>query len=1017
MPFAGLAMLVLLAAAFRPERARAQAPPVVASVEVSPAEASLAPGDPFLVVRARLRQADGSPMPDGSTARVNWTIRTVEGKGPATERLLLQWLFPATTETVGMTVDGIIGRCTPARGEGETCILLRAPADAPTGFTVEVGAGVVTADGIARGSMRVRSIDPRRLPTLTPTPTIVVLTSTPVESPTPEPTPTRFGAPPPTLERRALATATPGTSNRVPTATVIPAVATVQRLLDVQNAAATEAAWVPSPTITPTETVTPTETITPTVTPTETETVTPTTTPTVTRTVTPTEPPATVTRTPAPVPTVAVPATPTPATLIGRVRALTAGQALEWLIVGVTGSFMLVLLVGFAGIVWDGVVASEEARLRRAESRRDTLRARQRALEAAMQAAWRYCSECGEKFGLLMPEEAVSESDLVMQNARLPAPKDVLTWIKQAFGATGSRPNRQVQLLVVSAVYASVGLIMIDSIGPIHDEWGWLLEGLEAFFLFLFTLEYALTVFAARNRWGYVRSAWGILDVLALLPGILAVLNLEVLRVLRLLRLLRMLRVLKLVKQARSGKDADRPNFLVDLQTFLVAVFCAVMIGSTLTYYAEEGADGTSIPNIASGVWWSINVLAGVNTFGTVTLVGKAFAAVVMFISLVLVAGLLFMTEQAGASDAEQEQSLSLTGMALQMRHLLVYFGVTRAGGSGFALPPPPPPPPGARPGAPPPPPPPPPPLPPRFDELRRCPDCTVTRGEMPRWFIAPVVSWLARRSADRGPGAMPLPPTALPDPPPGLWGGIVRAFGRPATTEYVTTQLLLLVVVYVSVAVFLLDSVPEFAEEFGNVLQLLEGITSGIFIAEFVFTLLAAPDRKAYLRSPWGVIDAITLLPAVIGVFDTLLVIPGMLGLVNLSEMRLLRTVRILRVLRVLRALKALRTLRDVSPLDDVRSAVQTYLVITFAATTIIGAVVFEAEMLSGKDTFGNALEGVWWALNKLGGVEAGTPISVAGQAVSSVTVFLGIALWGYLVYVVRLAMYGRREAQAAMV
>ena len=239
-----------------------------------------------------------------------------------------------------------------------------------------------------------------------------------------------------------------------------------------------------------------------------------------------------------------------------------------------------------------------------------------------------------------------------------------------------------------------------------------------------------------------------------------------------------------------------------------------------------------------------------------------------------------------------------------------------------------------------------------------------------------------------------------------------MRAFGRPETSEYISIQLVLLVVVYLSVAVFLADTVASISEQFGEALQILEGVTSAIFILEFVFTLWAAPDRRAYLRSPWGIIDAITLIPAIFGVVDTLLILPGMFGLVNLSELRLLRTVRILRVLRVVRALKALRTLKSASPLDDVRSALQTYLVVLFAVTTIIGAVVYEAEVMSGKDTFGNALEGVWWALNKMGGVESGTPISPAGQAVSSLTVFAGISMWGYLVFVVRLALYGRGEA-----
>jgi hypothetical protein len=1093
LPALAFGVLVAVAAAFRPGAVSAQGVPVVASVAVSPAEASIAPGDPSLVLRARLTTDDGSPVPDGTAIGTNWTIRVVDGTGPPNGQPLLQWLNPSTTRSVGTVVDAIIGRCTPAPGTGETCILVRPPERSPTGFTVEVGAGVLNPDGtFVRGSMRLRVYDPRKLPTATNTSTPEVWTATPVDTPTPVASPTRLGAPPPTLERRSLPTATPPPSKLVPTVTIIPAVATVQRLLDAQNAAATEAAYVPSPTITVTETVTPTETITPTVTPTETETVTPTVTPTVTSTVTQTELPSTVTRTPAPVPTEVPKPTATPNTLIGRVRALSAGQILEWVIVGVTGSFMLVLLVGFAGIVWDGIVASEEARLRRAEARRETLRARQRALEVAMQAAWRYCSECGTKFGLLMPEEAASEADIVMGNARLAAPKDLLSWVKQGFGAPGSRPNRLVQLAVVVLVYASVGLIMIDSVSQIHEEWGDVIYYIESFFLLLFTIEYALTLYATRNRWGYIISTWGILDLLALVPGIVGLFiaatlsppvftgsisgttltvtsvtsgtvavgqtlsaltigpgtiitnlgtgtggvgtyavnqqqvvpsteikateppstNLQVLRVLRLLRLLRMLRVLKLVRQARAGLDADAPTFLADLQTFMVAMFCMVMIGSTLTYFAEEGADGTAIPNIAAGVWWAINILAGVNTFGPVTLIGKGIAGAVMFASLMLIGALIYMTEQAGVKDAEQEQVFSLSGAKLQMRHLLVYFGVTRAGGSGFALPPPPAPPPGSRPGTPPPPPPPPPPLPPSFDQLRRCPDCTVEKGDMPKWYVAPAAAWLARRAPEKPARGRPLAPPPPPPPPPGVAGWIMRAFGRPETSEYISIQLVLLVVVYLSVAVFLADTVASISEQFGEALQILEGVTSAIFILEFVFTLWAAPDRRAYLRSPWGIIDAITLIPAIFGVVDTLLILPGMFGLVNLSELRLLRTVRILRVLRVVRALKALRTLKSASPLDDVRSALQTYLVILFAVTTIIGAVVYEAEVMSGKDTFGNALEGVWWALNKMGGVESGTPISPAGQAVSSLTVFVGISMWGYLVFVVRLALYGRGEA-----
>ena len=561
---------------------------------------------------------------------------------------------------------------------------------------------------------------------------------------------------------------------------------------------------------------------------------------------------------------------------------------------------------------------------------------------------------------------------------------------------------------------------MIDSIEPIHEEWGWLLAHIDNFFLFIFFLEYAATIFAVRNKWGFIFSAWGILDFMAILPTILSFFNLEVLRVLRLLRLLRMLRVLKLVKAARAGKQTGQSSFVSDLQTYMVSMFCAVMIGATLAYFAEEGAPETAIPNIAAGVWWTVNILGGVNAIGPVTAAGQGVGIAFMFVSLVLIAALMFLTEQLGSSSADAEANLALGGAGgLSMRHMLIYFGVMRAGGSGFALPPPPPLPPGTRPGTKPPPPPPPPPLPPRFEELRRCPDCTVSKGPMPTWYAGPARDWLARRTAARMTDVAPKSGEApiLAPVPPGIRGLIVRAFGREDTAAYQWMQMFLMAVVYVSVAVFLLDTVPELLAQYEHEFQLIEGVTSVIFIAEFVFTLYASSDRKAYVTSVWGIIDMLSLVPAVFGIIDTMLILPAVLGVADLSGLRLMKSVRLLRVLRVIRTLKALRSLKSVSPLGDVRGAAQTYLVLLFSTTVIIGAVVYEAELMSGKQTFTSALEGVWWALNKLAGVEAGnTPTSVAGQGIASIAVFAGISLWGYLVFVIRLALYGREGSKVAL-
>jgi len=289
----------------------------------------------------------------------------------------------------------------------------------------------------------------------------------------------------------------------------------------------------------------------------------------------------------------------------------------------------------------------------------------------------------------------------------------------------------------------------------------------------------------------------------------------------------------------------------------------------------------------------------------------------------------------------------------------------------------------------------------------------------MPTWYAGPARDWLARRTAARMTDVAPKSGEApiLAPVPPGIRGLIVRAFGREDTAAYQWMQMFLMAVVYVSVAVFLLDTVPELLAQYEHEFQVIEGVTSVIFIAEFVFTLYASSNRRAYVTSVWGIIDMLSLVPAVFGIIDTMLILPAVLGVADLSGLRLMKSVRLLRVLRVIRTLKALRSLKSVSPLGDVRGAAQTYLVLLFSTTVIIGAVVYEAELMSGKQTFTSALEGVWWALNKLAGVEAGnTPTSVAGQGIASIAVFAGISLWGYLVFVIRLALYGREGSKVAL-
>ena len=86
-----------------------------------------------------------------------------------------------------------------------------------------------------------------------------------------------------------------------------------------------------------------------------------------------------------------------------------------------------------------------------------------------------------------------------------------------------------------------------------------LLFGFELVVLALFTLEYLARIWAAKRRWAYVVSFWGLVDLLSILPALaLFTPQWQVLRALRLVRLLKLFRASRALDRlvARFGRCA-----------------------------------------------------------------------------------------------------------------------------------------------------------------------------------------------------------------------------------------------------------------------------------------------------------------------------------------------------------------------------------------------------------------------------------------------------------------------------
>ena len=87
-----------------------------------------------------------------------------------------------------------------------------------------------------------------------------------------------------------------------------------------------------------------------------------------------------------------------------------------------------------------------------------------------------------------------------------------------------SRVGKTFEVLLVTAIVASVAVVMIDSIAPARTRFAGLLYSLEWVFTIAFTLEYALRMWCTDRKYWYARSFYGLVDLLAILPTYLSLL-------------------------------------------------------------------------------------------------------------------------------------------------------------------------------------------------------------------------------------------------------------------------------------------------------------------------------------------------------------------------------------------------------------------------------------------------------------------------------------------------------------
>ncbi|GHE33983.1 ion transporter [Sphingobacterium griseoflavum] len=215
-----------------------------------------------------------------------------------------------------------------------------------------------------------------------------------------------------------------------------------------------------------------------------------------------------------------------------------------------------------------------------------------------------------------------------------------------------------IALLVLIVV--SIVSVFMESISEIRARYMPYIQVLEWGLTICFTIEYALRIYCVRKPMRYIKSFYGVIDLLSILPTYTSVIiaGTQYLVVIRALRLLRVFRVLKLTRYLSEGnilRTALRASFH-KITVFLASVITLVTIVGTIMYVVEGEQNGFN--NIPTSIYWAIVTITtvGYGDLSPQTSIGQLFASILMIIGygIIAVPTGIVSVEMAKASENEK---------------------------------------------------------------------------------------------------------------------------------------------------------------------------------------------------------------------------------------------------------------------------------------------------------------------------------------------------------------------------
>lgn len=193
-----------------------------------------------------------------------------------------------------------------------------------------------------------------------------------------------------------------------------------------------------------------------------------------------------------------------------------------------------------------------------------------------------------------------------------------------------------------------------------------------------------------------------------------------------------------------------------------------------------------------------------------------------------------------------------------------------------------------------------------------------------------------------------------------------------------------LLIAIFTSIAVVMLDSVQRFHDRYGEVFFLLEWVFTVIFTIEYILRLICIKKPLSYVFSILGIIDLIALIPSFLSFF-----------FVGAQSLLVFRALRLLRVFRIFKLGHFLTEIRFLSTaLKGSVRKISIFLFTVLMLTIILGSVMYLVEQR--ENGFSNIPESIYWAIVTITTVGYGdiSPVTPMGKFLAAVVMLIGYSI-----------------------